>query len=186
MNGIDTSGIVLKIKYDTDKSDLEKKINEADKKIPNTNGLVKKTDYYAEIEGKIPTTSGLAISAALTAVENKIPNVSSLVKKTDHDAKTSDIESKYFTTADCNKFTSQTLDAKIKEKELVDKSAIAGFINNGNLNKKVATLATNAELKAEQNKIIKLQAFDSSHFCSTCHFEGNGTENYLEFQPMYR
>ena len=30
------------------------------------------------------------------------------------DAKKLDIESKYFATADCNKFTSQTLDAKIK------------------------------------------------------------------------
>ena len=58
--------------------------------------------------------------------------------------------------ADQNKFTSQTLDAKIKQKQLVDKSAIAGFINNADLNKKVATLATKAELKAEQDKIIKL------------------------------
>ena len=33
VNAIDTSGFVLKTKYDTDKSDLEKKINEADKKI---------------------------------------------------------------------------------------------------------------------------------------------------------
>ena len=32
-----------------------------------------------------------------------------------------------------NKFTSQILDAKIKQKELVDKSAIAGFINNTDL-----------------------------------------------------
>ena len=33
VNAIDTSGFVLKTKYDTDKSDLEKKINEADQKI---------------------------------------------------------------------------------------------------------------------------------------------------------
>ena len=58
--------------------------------------------------------------------------------------------------ADQNKFISQTLDAKIKQNQLVDKSAIAGFINNAGLNKKVATLATKAELKAEQDKIIKL------------------------------
>ena len=30
VNNIDTSGFVLKTKYDTDKSDLEKKINDAD------------------------------------------------------------------------------------------------------------------------------------------------------------
>ena len=37
VNAIDTSGFVLKTKYDTDKSELENK-------IPDTSGLVKKTD----------------------------------------------------------------------------------------------------------------------------------------------
>ena len=48
VNSIDTSGFVLKTKYDTDKSEIENK-------IPDTGGLVKKTDYNAkitEIEGK--------------------------------------------------------------------------------------------------------------------------------------
>ena len=72
----------------------------------------------------------------MTVVENKITDVKNLVKKTDYDAKILDIESKYFTTADYKKFTSQTLDAKIKQKGLVDKSAIAGFMNNTDLDKK--------------------------------------------------
>ena len=38
------------------------------------------------------------------------------------------IVSKYFTAVDYNKLTSQTLDAKIKQKQLVNKSAIAGLI----------------------------------------------------------
>ena len=42
VNNIDTSGFVLKTKYDTDKPDLEKKISDSDKKIPDTSGLVKK------------------------------------------------------------------------------------------------------------------------------------------------
>ena len=57
-----------------------------DKKIPDTSSLVKKTDYSSkitEIEGKISSSTGLA----LTAVENKIPDVSSLVKKADFNAK---------------------------------------------------------------------------------------------------
>ena len=77
VDNIDTSGFVLKTKYDTDKSEIENK-------IPDTSGLVKKTDCNAkitEIEDKIPSISGLATNAALTAVENKIPNISSLVKK---------------------------------------------------------------------------------------------------------
>ena len=64
--------------------------------------------------------------------------------------------SKYFTTAGYNKFTNENLDLKIIQKELVDKSDIAGFINNDDLDKNVATLATKAELKAEQDKITKL------------------------------
>ena len=41
INNIDTNGFVLKTEYNTDKSDLEKKISDADKKIPNISGLVK-------------------------------------------------------------------------------------------------------------------------------------------------
>ena len=52
--------------------------------------MVKKTDFNSkiiEVEGKIPSISGLATSSALTAVENKIPDVTSLVIKTDFDTK---------------------------------------------------------------------------------------------------
>ena len=83
-----------------------------------------------------------------------------LVKKTDYDAKISDIESEYISTADYNKFTKRTVANSIKSKNLFDKSAISGFINNTDLDKNVATLARKSELKAEQDKIIKLQAFD--------------------------
>ena len=42
--------------------------------IPDTSRFVKKTDYNAkitEIEGKMPSISGLATNAALSAVENQ-------------------------------------------------------------------------------------------------------------------
>ena len=42
VNKMDTSGFVLKAKYTKDKSDLEKKISNAYKNIPDTSGLVKK------------------------------------------------------------------------------------------------------------------------------------------------
>ena len=132
VNDMGTSRFVLKTKYDTDKSSLEKK-------IPDTSKLVKKTYYIAKItetEIKIPSISGLATTAALTAVENKISDVSNLVTTTDYDTKISDIKSKCFTTVDYNKFTSQTLDPKRKQKELVDKPVIVGFINNTDLDKK--------------------------------------------------
>ena len=49
VNNIDTIGFVLKTTYDTDKLDLEKKISDADKKIPDTSDLAKKTDLNAKI-----------------------------------------------------------------------------------------------------------------------------------------
>ena len=49
----------------------------------------------------------------------------------------------------------------------------------------MAILATKAELKTEQDKLLKLQAFDSSPFRGKSHFEEDGTQNYLVFQPMY-
>ena len=42
VDNTDTTEFVLKTKYDTDKSDLEKKISDAEKKIPNTSDLAKK------------------------------------------------------------------------------------------------------------------------------------------------
>ena len=79
VNKTDTTRFVLETTYDTHKSDLEKKISDADKKIFDTSGIVKKKDFdsnITEIEGKILSFSGLATNSTLTAVENKIPNIS--------------------------------------------------------------------------------------------------------------
>ena len=87
VDNIDTSGFVLKTKYDTDKSELENK-------IPDTSGLVKKTDYntkITEIEGKIPDVSNLATKTALTTIENKIPDVGNFVKKTNYNLKVTEL-----------------------------------------------------------------------------------------------
>ena len=79
VNIIDTSDFVIKPKYQTDKTELEKK-------NPDGTDLVNNTKL-TEIENKIPDISTLAIKTALTTVENKIPDVSSLVKKTNYDKK---------------------------------------------------------------------------------------------------
>ena len=118
LNNIDTSGFALKKKYDINKSDLGKKISDADKKVLDISRLVEKTNYntkITEIENKIPSISLLATNATLTAVENKIPDISSLVKKTDYDVKVSEIEkkvtnhnhNKYITTPEFNKLTAE-------------------------------------------------------------------------------
>ena len=71
VNNIGTSDFVLKTKYQTDKTELEKK-------IPDVTNFVKKTKL-TELGNKIPDVSILATKTTLTAVENKIPDVSSLI-----------------------------------------------------------------------------------------------------------
>ena len=121
VNNVDISGFVLKSKYGTDKSNLKKKISDADKRFLILVDLLnKKTDYNVattELEIKITSISGSATNSALNAIENEIPNVSNLVKKekkkTDYDTKISEIETKltdhnhnkYITTPEFNNFT---------------------------------------------------------------------------------
>ena len=126
VNNINTSGFVLKTKYDTDKSKLEIKISD-------TSRLVKKTDYNTiidETENKISSISGLAASSALTAVENKILDVSILVKRTDYNLKITEIEKKVtdhnrgkcITTPEFDKFTAEVFDARLAQTNLVTKT----------------------------------------------------------------
>ena len=111
------------------------------------------TKIEIEIERKIFSIGGAATSPVLNAVKNKTPDVSNLVKK-NYDATMTDIENKYITTADNNKFTKDIVANNMKSKNLVDKFAIGGFISSDGLDKKVAILVTKAELKVEQNNKI--------------------------------
>ena len=80
--------------------------------------------------------------------------VSDLVKKTIYDAKVSEIKGNYITSSDYNKLTRDKLNAKIKQKELVNMSDIFNLAKKSALN--LVTLATKAELKVGQDKIVKL------------------------------
>ena len=107
--------------------------------------MVKKTNFNAkitEVEGKIPSITGLATNSTLTAVENKIPDISRLVKKTD-------------------------FDAKLKK------------------NSDIVTSNKSKHLLVE-NELKKLKTFHSSYFKGKSHFQEDGAQNYLVFQPMYR
>ena len=117
VDNIDTTRFVLKTKYQIDKSDLEKKIIDADKKF------LKKADYNAkisEIESKIPGISSLAKTSAFTV--NKTRNVSNLVKKTDYNIKISETEKvsdhnhdKYITTPEFNNLAAGVFAAKFAQ-----------------------------------------------------------------------
>ena len=83
--------------------------------------MVKKTDFntkVTEIEGKIPSITGLATNSELTAVEN------SLVKTTDYNTKISEIENKvndhnhdkYITTLEFNTMAASNFNARLAAK----------------------------------------------------------------------
>ena len=52
------------------------------------------------------------------------------------------------------------------------------------LNRKITQIKTK-HLLAE-NELNKIKTFDSGYFIGKSHFEEDGTQNYLVFQPMYR
>ena len=84
----DTRAFVTETQYDSDNHGLKKQIADADKKIPNICGLVKKTDYntkVTQIGNKIPSVAGLMTTAARntkpTEIEYKIPDITNQVTK---------------------------------------------------------------------------------------------------------
>ena len=184
INNIDTSGFVLKTKYDTDKSELENK-------IADTRSLVKKTDYntkITEIENKMQDVSSLATKTLLTIVENKIPDVSNLVKKTDYNTKTTEIENKlnnhnhdkYITTPEFNTLVADVFNARLARANLVAKENVDNAVSS--LDSRTA--ANKAKNESIENELRKLKTLDLSYFIGKSHFEEDGTQNYLVFQSL--
>ena len=86
----DATTLIYVNQYNTDKQNLEKKMEILIKKIPDVSGLVTTTvnkNYtkIGKIDNKILDTSGLVTTAVLNTkikeVEDKIPNVSVLVQR---------------------------------------------------------------------------------------------------------
>ena len=122
LNNICTSDFVLKTKYQTDNTELERK-------IANVNDFIKGAKLI-ELENKIPDSSNLATKTALTTVENKIRDVSSHVKKTDYNTKVTEIENKlnnhnldkYITTPEFNTLAADIFNARLAKANLIIKT----------------------------------------------------------------
>ena len=65
---------------------------------------------------------------------------------------------------------------------ILNESDISGLVNNSDLDKR---LAAKAELKAEQNKTVKLKTYDSSLFIGQSYFLNDGSQNLLMSQPVF-
>ena len=174
------------VKNDVVKNKLVAKVDNID-----TSDFASKTKYNIDktkLENKIADISNLAIKTALTTVENKIPDISSLVKKTDCNNKVTEIENKlndhnhdkYITTPEFNKLAAAVFNARLAQANLITKTDFDAKLSS--LNRKIANNKSKHLLV--QNELNKLKKFDSSYFIGKSHFEQDGTQNYLVFQPM--
>ena len=113
VDDINASDFVLKIKYDTYKTELENK-------TPNVTDFVKKAKL-TELENKIPDISNVAIKTALNTIEHKIPSVNNSIKKTDYNTKVTEIENKlsnhnhdkYIDTSEFSKLAANVFNARV-------------------------------------------------------------------------
>ena len=178
---MDTIAFALKTKCQTDKIELEKN-------VPDLTDFVKKTKL-SDLENKICDVSSLATRTALTVVENKRPIVF-LVKKTDYNTKISELEKKltdhnhdkYITTPEFNTLAASVFNARLAQANLITKTDFDAKLSS--LNRKITSNKSKHLLV--ENELKKLKTFDSSYFISKSHFEEDGTQNYLVFQPKYR
>ena len=149
--------------------------------------LLKKAKL-TELENKTPDITNLATKTALTTVENKIPSVSNLVKKTDYNTKITDIENKlnnhnhdkYIDTSEFNKLAADVFNARLAQANLITKTDFDAKLSS--LNRKIT--ANKSKHLLVENELNKLETFDSSYFIGKSHFEEDGVQNYLVFQPI--
>ena len=145
--------------------------------------LVKKTKL-TELEKEIPDISNLATKTALATVENKIPSVSNLVKKTDYNTKVIEIENKlnnhnhdkYIDTQEFNKLAADVFNARLAQANLITETDFDVKLLKITQNKTKHLLV--------ENELNKLKTFDSSYFIRKSHFDEDGTQDYLVFQPI--
>ena len=141
-----------------------------------------------ELENKIPDISNLATKTALTTVENKIPSVNNLVKKTGYNTKVTEIETKlnnhnhdkYITTLEFNTLAGDVFNARLAQANVITKTDFD--VKLLCLNRKITQNKTKHLLL--ENELNKLKTFDLSYFIGKSHFEEDGVQNYLVFQPL--
>ena len=123
-------------------------------------------------------------------MESKISSVSSLVKKIDYNTKITEIEKKladhnhdkYITTLEFNTLAADVFNARLAQANLITKTDFDAKLSS--LNRKITSNKSKHLLV--ENELKKLKTFDSSYFRGKSHFEENGAQNYLVFQPINR
>ena len=166
VNNIDTSDLVLKTNYNTDKVQLENK-------IPNVLDFVKKQN---SLNQKIKF-----LIKFLT--QHKISN---LATKADYNKKIADVENKlnnydnYIDTSEFNKLAADVFNARLAQAKLITKTDFDTKLSSINRN----TTQNKTKHLLVERELNKLKTFDSSYFIGKSYFDQDGTRNYLVFQPL--
>ena len=107
-----------------------------------------------------------------------------------HNTKVTEIEKKltehnhdkYIDTSEFNKLATNIFNARIAQTNVISKADFDSKLSN--LNRKISTNKTKHLLV--ENELNKLKTFHLSYFIDKSHFEEDGTQNYLVFQPIIR
>ena len=107
----------------------------------------------------------------------------------DYNTKITEIEKKlthnhdkYITTPEFNTLATSVFNARLAQANLVTKTDFDNSVSS--LDSKIT--ANKTKKKSSENEFKKLKTFDSSYFRGKSHFEEDGTQNYLVFQPIGR
>ena len=87
---------------------------------------------------------------------------------------------KYIDTSEFNKLAADVFNSRITQTKLMTKTEFDSELLN--LNRKITSNKTKHLLV--ENKLNKLKTFDWSYFIGKSHFDEDGTQNYLVFQPL--
>ena len=77
------------------------------------------------------------------------------------------------------------LHAKVTAKKLVNESGLNEEIKILATKEEIKKLATKAGLKAEQDKIVKIETYDLGIFISKSYFINHGAQLYVILQPLF-
>ena len=112
-------------------------------------------------------------------------HVSSLVKKTNYDTKINELEKNltdhdHITTPEFNTLAADVFNLILAQANLITKTDLNAKLSG--LNQKITSNESKHLLV--ENELKNIKTFDSSYFIGKSHFEEDGTQNYLVFQPI--
>ena len=85
-------------------------------------------------------------------------------------------------TPEFNTLAADVFNTRLAQANLITKTDFDAKLSS--LNRKITSNKSKHLLV--ENELKKLKTFDSSYFIGKSHFEEDGTQNYLVFQPIYR